>query len=275
LEARVELKIFRSLWGVDKPWEQAFPLFKAEGFVGIEAGVPGADEAAHFRDLLGLYSLGYVAQIYTAGNTVAEHVRSFREQAEAAAAFGPALINSHSGQDSFTREQASTFFRETLRIEEVIGVPVAHETHRGRVLFNPWITRDLLRELPELKLCADYSHWVCVAERLLEDCADIMALAADRCLHLHARVGYEEGPQVPDPAAPEYRAELEAHEKWWDEIWDSQQRRGMRVSTLVPEFGPPRYLHTLPHTDVPIADLWKICVWQARRQGERFAARNR
>lgn len=24
------------------------------------------------------------------------------------------------------------------------------------------------------------------------------------------------------------------------------------------EHGPPRYLHTLPHTNVPVADLWEV-----------------
>lgn len=88
-------------------------------------------------------------------------------------------------------------------------------------------------------------------------------------------MGYEEGPQVPDPRAPEYGTHLAAHEAWWDLIWASQARRGFEVSTLTPEFGPPRYLHTLPYSDCPVADLEAVCDWQALRQAKRFQRKYR
>jgi hypothetical protein len=128
-----------------------------------------------------------------------------------------------------------------------------------------------LEALPEVKLCADLSHWVCVCERLLQTEAEIVALAARHTHHIHARVGYEQGPQVPDPRAPEYADHLRAHEQWWDLIWQSQRERGLESSTLTPEFGPPAYLHTMPGTQRPVADLWEICEWQADRQRNRFA----
>ena len=84
------------------------------------------------------------------------------------------------------------------------------------------------------------------------------------------RVGYAEGPQVPDPSAPEYAPHLAAHEAWWEQIWQSQKQRGFTHSTLTPEFGPPPYLQTLPHTNVPVADLTVVCDWMAQRQRERF-----
>ena len=56
-------------------------------------------------------------------------------------------------------------------------------------------------------------------------------------------------------------------------IWDSQAGRGMAVSTLTPEFGPPSYQHTLPPDGTPIGNLAEICDWQAARQAQRFANR--
>jgi hypothetical protein len=46
----------------------------------------------------------------------------------------------------------------------------------------------------------------------------------------------------------------------------------MAASTLTPEYGPPAYLHTLPHTAMPVADLWAICHWQAQRALVQFAS---
>jgi hypothetical protein len=40
---------------------------------------------------------------------------------------------------------------------------------------------------------------------------------------------------------------------------------------MTPEFGPDGYLHSLPFTGAPVADLWQINTWMARRQKERFA----
>jgi hypothetical protein len=111
-----------------------------------------------------------------------------------------------------------------------------------------------------------------VCERLIDDQIAVIRRSADRCIHLHARVGYEHGPQVPDPRASEYAAHLAAYERWWRIIWDAQASRSERVSTLTPEFGPSPYQHTLPFKNTPVSDLWDICNWQARRQAGKFAA---
>ena len=269
----MELKLFRHLWGLDEPWEAAFPKIKAAGYAGIESGLPEPGDEARFRDLLAAHRFSYIAQISTIGRDVAEHVASFRDRLAQAAAFNPVLVNCHGGRDAWTAAEGQQFYAEVLAAERELGVAVAHETHRGRILYNPWATRDLLRLFPDLKLSCDLSHWVCVCERLLTSEGEIIALAAEHCLHLHARVGYENGPQVADPRAPEFAPQLAAHEAWWDMIWDSQAGRGMAVSTLTPEFGPPSYQHTLPPDGTPIGNLAEIRDWQAARQAQRFASR--
>ena len=103
---------------------------------------------------------------------------------------------------------------------------------------------------------------------------EALALCAKHAHHIHARVGYDQGPQVPHPAAPEYRGALDSHERWWSAIWDvhaTQQHR--EFTTMTPEFGPDGYLHTLPYTKAPVADLNNINRWMAYRQREHFAKR--
>ena len=218
--------------------------------------------------------LDYIAQIYTAGGDVAAHVDSFRDQLVRAATFHPVHVNCHGGRDAWSPAEGQQFYAAALAIEKEAQVAVAHETHRGRITYNPWSTRDLLLRFPDLKLSCDLSHWVCVCERLLTPEGDIIAGWPRHALHLHARVGYENGPQVPDPRMPEFAPHLAAHEAWWDEVWDSQAARGMAVSTLTPEFGPPSYQHTLPPDGTPIGNLAEICDWQAARQARRFAIRS-
>jgi hypothetical protein len=270
----MRLLLIRHLWGVAGAWEEVFPRLQELGYHGIEAALPPVADRGRFRELLDRHRFEFIAQIFTAGDTVAGHLESFRRQLAEAQALGPRLINSHSGLDAWTESDAERFFQGALETEAQTGVAVAHETHRGRVLFNPWITARLLARLGGLRLCCDFSHWVCVAERLLDDQTEILRQCAARCAHLHARVGYEQGPQVPDPRAPEYQPHLEAHERWWRLVWDAQEARGDRESTLTPEFGPPAYLHTLPFTHAPVSDLWDICNWQAQRQSQHFAQRH-
>jgi sugar phosphate isomerase/epimerase len=270
----MNLILFRHLWGATGEWEDIFPKFKQAGYRGIEGPVPPPEDRKRFRALLQKHSLEFIPQIFSQGKSVADHLDSLREQFATAKPFVPRFINAHSGQDAFSEDQSTRFFEGALRLEAKCGVAIAHETHRGRILFNPWITSRLLTRFPDLKLCCDFSHWVCVCERLIEDQIGIIRQCADHCLHVHARVGYEQGPQVTDPRAPEYQRHLEAHEAWWRLVWAAQAKRGFRVSTLTPEFGPPEYQHTLPFTRAPVSNLEEICDWQARRQMESFARRS-
>lgn len=267
----MNLLLMRHLWGVDAPWQAVFPKIKAAGYAGIEWIVPDPDQRAAFRDLLAEHRFAYIAQIWTDGPTVADHLALFRAQLTAAAEMKPLFINSHTGRDAWSEADSRHFFAEALKMEADFGLPVAHETHRGRVLYNPWVVARLMDAFPALQLCCDFSHWVCISERLIDDQEPILRQAADRAIHIHARVGHEQGPQVPDPRAPEYQRHVEAHERWWGWVWEAQRRRGLAQSTLTPEYGPPPYLATLPYTQMPVTDLWEICNWQAQREAARFA----
>jgi hypothetical protein len=269
----MQLQLIRHLWGIDQAWELSFPRIRAEGFTGIECPLPRQEDRPRFRALLAAHGFTYIPQIHTGGRDAAAHAAHFAALIEDAATFAPPFINCHSGNDCWSDADNHAYFAAVLASEARLGIPVCHELHRGRILFHPTPTRALLTAFPGLKVCCDYSHWVCVCQRLPDDQADVFQLCADRALHIHARVGYEHGPQVSDPRAPEFARHVEAHERWWSQVWDSQERRGFAVTTLAPEFGPPGYLHTLPYTNAPVADLWAICAWQAARQRDRFSQR--
>ncbi len=269
----MRLDLVRHLWGVDEGWDSVFPKIRELGYAAIEAPLPAPAHADRFKELLKEHGLGYVPQVYTGGATVAEHLECLQRDVDRALGFEPRFVNAHSGSDRFSYDEALAFYDAALALERKAGVQVCHETHRGRVFYSPWVTTPILTKLPELKLTCDFSHWVVVAGRLLDEELDGIRLAAQHALHVHARVGYENGPQVPDPRAPEYEKHLAAHERYWDLAWESQRERGLAVTTLTPEFGPPTYMPTLPFTRVPVTNLWDVCNWQAQRQAERFKQR--
>ena len=205
-----------------------------------------------------------------------DHLASLEEQLTAAKLLDPVFVNSHSGSDSWSLEQSLDFFRRAEALAQKIGIALVHETHRQRVLFNPWVTRDVLTALPSLRVNADLSHFTVVAERVFDDGTmdtdwpGILQRIADQCYLVHCRVGYEEGPQVSDPAAPEYKATLETFESWWETIWTAVVARGDKVLYLEPEHGPPPYLHALPYTKVPVTDLWRVNSFIGERVSKKF-----
>ena len=42
------------------------------------------------------------------------------------------------------------------------------------------------------------------------------------------------------------------------------------MTTMTPEFGPDGYLHLLPYSQTPVADLWEINCWMAASEKQHF-----
>ncbi|PLS18755.1 xylose isomerase [Bacillus sp. M6-12] len=258
----MQLKLMKSLWGMTGALEQQFSQIAEAGYDGIEADPP-LNSAKEFEQLLKKYNFEYIAQIHTQD----DHIASFAEQVKRAASFNPIMIVSHSAKDSMSIENQYVFFEKALALEKEIGIPIAHETHRGRAMFTPWHTAILLNEFKELKLTADFSHWCCVCESLLENHDKELEIAIERAIHIHGRIGYSGGPQVPHPLAPEYNLERKRHEDWWLKICNQREKTGASYITFTPEYGPsPDYMHTIPFTNMPVTDLWEVC----RTMGQNF-----
>ena len=61
------------------------------------------------------------------------------------------------------------------------------------------------------------------------------------------------------------------HEAQWQQIKQAHEQNGRDILTFTPEYCPSNYLHTLPHTNVPVADLWNVCLWAAERARQQLA----
>ena len=174
------------------------------------------------------------------------------------------------GLDAWSEEESLCFFREAMVLSGSYGLQISFETHRSRSLYNPWVTQRIVRALPQISLTADISHWCVVCERQMDTEFDTIDTIAPHVRHIHARVGYDQGPQVPHPAAPEYAYALQAHQSCWERFWNAQRKRGFEITTMTPEFGPDGYLHMFPFTQVPVADLWEINCWMSETEEQHF-----
>ncbi|MDQ3250013.1 MAG: TIM barrel protein [Chloroflexota bacterium] len=256
----MRIQYFCSLWGMAQPTLTAnLQLIKEAGFDGVEMAAPtDAAQRRELRTQLDDLALEIIVQQHSRGSTPQEHAQSLAELLAHGAELRPLWINSHTGKDFFPIKESVRIIKQTSKIAAGLGLPIVHEIHRTRALFSLPAILALLDALPDLKLTADLSHLCVVHESMLQDQADSLQRALHRTYHIHARVGYPEGPQVPDPRAPEWQAAVDTHIGWWQQIVNHRQQEGLESLTIATEFGPPHYLATLPYTRQPVANLWEI-----------------
>lgn len=274
----MQQKIFKTLWGFDGNYLNAVEEAVHDGYDGIEGPAP-LDPAVRREFVAALKDSGllYIQEICTGGDYVPdrhasmdEHLHALETGFSAGAELSPLFVTSMAGCDAWPEEMSLEFFQKGIDIAAEHETLLCYETHRSRSLFNPWTARRIVEALPAIRLTADFSHWCVVCERLIDTEMDVIEAIAGNIHHIHARVGYDQGPQVPHPAAPEYAGALAAHQRWWEMIWHEQQQKDFSVTTMTPEFGPDGYLHQLPFTQAPVADLRSINNWMAQTERAHF-----
>ncbi|RAJ28134.1 sugar phosphate isomerase/epimerase family protein [Pedobacter cryoconitis] len=273
LEKGFALKIMAPYWGFDGSVTDFCKQAKKDGYDGIEILWPSA--IAQQKELfMALKTYQLTAGFLCRGDEPLpdSNFTTFKKVIIAAAENKyqqPLYINVHSGRDFFTYEQNKQFIDFTVSYSKKTGVPIYHETHRSRMLYSAPAALPYLQKNPDLRLTLDISHWCNVSESLLEDQPATVELAISRTDHVHSRIGHAEGPQVSDPRAPEWKAEVAAHFAWWDKVVDLKKEQG-KILTMLTEFGPPSYMPTIPFTNRPVADQWEINVYMMQLWKKRY-----
>ena len=275
----MQLKTYKTLWGNQLIIEEACAQAKNAGFDGIEGRAPVTPAAIkRWQNALYAFECEFVLEVVTGGDYVPDlswtmpyHLQDMEAQIQKSLPLNPRLITLITGSDAWSETQSIEFLEQAMTLEQKYGIPLSFETHRSRCMFNPWVTERIVKALPNLKLTADISHWCVVCERLMSLALPSIQAILPQVFHIHARVGYAQGPQVPHPASPEYQNALHAHQAIWRAIWQSQINRGFEVTTLTPEFGPDGYCQQVPFTQTPVADIWKINQWMNQIERADFA----
>ncbi|KAK7214423.1 hypothetical protein V2G26_002426 [Clonostachys chloroleuca] len=272
----VVVKRFRTNWGIDPTPDYAnyrewFPKLKVQGYAGVEVNLHTIDNPELLKSICDENNLEINVLIFSAWPryrgprprlTVQEHLIAYKEQLIRAKAFDPSKVNAQSGSDVFTYEQSVEFFQGTLTIDAELGLSgiVCHETHRNRSLFSPYAAEFILKRVPELRITADFSHWVVGCERLLdvaEEDIELMERIYPHVYHIHSRIGTTQASQCPDPSDPVYEAEVKSFENIWKAVIRAQILRDGKDSTItfVPEWGPyPYHPHNSSRDFSEVAD---------------------
>jgi sugar phosphate isomerase/epimerase len=239
-----------------------------EGYDGIEINPPADD--AFISNLLNRISeikqerpFVFVGQqvLAPADESFTSYRERFIHQLNFLCALKPDFINSHTGKDYYSFEKNCELIEIAGTVSRESGIPIIHETHRGRFSFHAASILPYLSKYPQLQLAGDLSHWCTVSESLLADQADIIKKIIPHINHIHARVGYEHGPQVNDPRAPEWTNHVNAFIEFWKSILRYHKETGEKNFTILTEFGPEPYMPTAPFSNIPLGDQWQINAW--------------
>ena len=127
----MQLAVFRALWGMTGTIEAQIEQIAGAGYDGVE-GFIGATtmEPGKFSELVASHGL----KLIMAG--AADSFDALEPTIKTLAAYNPVKIGLHSGRDHMTRDQGRAYFAEAFRLEQQIGIPISHETHRGRMFFT-------------------------------------------------------------------------------------------------------------------------------------------
>lgn len=269
----MEIKFFIPRWGNRHlSWADFAVKAKEAGYAGVEANLPMLqEEQTEMFEELNKNDLKWIGQHFeTAASNFEDYYPEYETRLNALAAAKPLLINSQTGKDYFTFDENSKLIELAAKISAASGVTILHETHRGKFSFCAAYTAQFLKKYPDLRITADFSHWCCVSESYLQDQKESLDLAISRTDHFHSRVGFPGGPQVNNPAAPEWKEALDFHCEWWDAIVEHHRTLKTPTLTITCEFGPFPYMPQLPFSQEDVSDLWQVNLFMKDFLGKRY-----
>jgi len=157
-------------------------------------------------------------------------------------------------------DEGAAMVRRWMSDAEAVGIPLLFETHRDSLLNDLGYTLQLLDAVPEMRLCADFSHFV-VDRELRLPLSDLNRGYFERLLHrsdcFQGRVASSEQIQV-QIGFPQHQKWVELFQGWWAEGMRLWRARSAADATLVflCELGPPAYAIT-DASGYELSDRWE------------------
>ena len=262
INAQKEVFFFQTNWGFNQQIETFVKKAKTSGYDGVEIWAPkDSIKQIEISNILNNYNMKV---IFLCGSnpslTFKKSLDEYEKYLKNTLELRPIAVNSHTGSDFYNFNQNMAFLELAEKLSNEYKIPVYHETHRGRFSYSIPETIRYLEKKETLNLTLDISHWIVVHESLLDNREEFLKKIIQRSNHIHARVGFEEGPQINDPSAPEWEKVIERHLDIWEAVIQKTWNEN-KSATITTEFGPPGYMPTLPFTQKPVSDQWNANVF--------------
>lgn len=257
------LETYQSLWAMesrsphfDEPTRKdSFAKIAAAGFDGVclDPVVDEIDECRALADLFDEHRLGCMI------NAFPRTPDDMQPLLQLARELNACHVNVISGVMPILPKDAVHIVRRWIGEAEDAGLPLMFETHRDGLLNDLYFTLQLMELVPEMRLCADLSHFVVDRELRApvpqRDEAYIQSvLKRSDCFQ--GRIASREQVQVAI-GFPQHQQWVEIFKGWWRDGMHMWRQRSNNDATLrfLCELGPPPYAIT-DASQNELSDRW-------------------
>lgn len=258
------LKIYQSLWGMqlrnpkraERTDEESFALVAEAGFDGMCLDPSAAEipENLGRHKLFQKYGLGCMINAFPYAPDDMLPLLDFASVMNACA------VNVISGVTPIRPEDAVLLVRRWIGEAEDRRMPLMFETHRDSLLNDLYFTLQLMQLVPEMRLCADLSHFVVDRELRVpvpERDRQFITSVLDRSDCFQGRIANREQVQV-QINFPQHQQWVAIFKDWWKEGMRRWRQRNDADATMVflCELGPPPYAITDANQE-ELSDRWE------------------
>jgi hypothetical protein len=237
---------------------------KAETFAMIaEAGFDGAcmdpsvgeiSECREYAHLFGEHGLGSMVNAFPYAPDDMAVILDFAVEMQAC------MVNVISGVMPIKPEDAVDDVRRWITEASERDMPILFETHRDSLLNDLYFTLQLMDLIPEMRLCADLSHFVVDRELrspIPERDQGYISSVLNRSDCFQGRVANREQVQI-QIHFPQHQEWVDIFKAWWKEGMREWRKRSDDDATLVflCELGPPPYAITDGEQN-ELSDRWQ------------------
>ncbi|MDB4112109.1 sugar phosphate isomerase/epimerase [Yoonia sp.] len=245
------LQVYTSLWamqphdqsGIKLPYDQVCELVAGAGFDGMAIDLGASDVAVAHQVRPHMQANGLTPLIVAFPKTI----DSLEDTLHMAADFGAPFVDVIGQVMPVALDDMVPVIEAWMVMADRIGVPVQFETHRNCITNDLYTTLQLLDRIPEMRVCADLSHYVVDREFWYPLSDHDMGLIS-RILHrsdsFQGRVASRQQIQLQLDFA-QHQKWVELFKRWWREgLSDWRARNPEGDCIFVCELGPPEYAMT-------------------------------
>ena len=258
-----KLKIFQSLWGMEQrhpqkkepTLEENFKKAKLAGFDGICIDL-SEREIKDFEYSKELFDEFEMSCMINAFPNSEQEMESFLRMGKL---FDASCINIISGITPLNPKNALPIIRQWIEEAEIADIKILFETHRDSLLNDLFFTIQLMDLVPEMRLCADLSHFVIDRELRLplpDRDQEYINTVLKRSDCFQGRVANREQIQI-QLDFPQHKEWVDQFKKWWRYgllDWRTRNNQDAELIFLC-ELGPPPYAMTDKNQE-ELSDRW-------------------
>ena len=245
------LQVYTSLWamqphdqsGIKLPYDQVCELVAGAGFDGMAIDLGASDVAVAHQVRPHMQANGLTPLIVAFPKTI----DSLEDTLHMAADFGAPFVDVIGQVMPVALDDMVPVIEAWMVMADRIGVPVQFETHRNCITNDLYTTLQLLDRIPEMRICADLSHYVVDREfwyPLSDHDMGLMSRILHRSDSFQGRVASRQQIQLQLDFA-QHQKWVELFKRWWREgLADWRARNPEGDCIFVCELGPPEYAMT-------------------------------